>query len=339
MKKKVTIQDVANKAGVSKSTVSHVMNNTAKISKETRTIVEKAIKELKYRPNRVASSLRTAKSDSVGLIVPDLSNEYYANVIKGVSDIALKENYSIMISNTEYNEVSEKKAINNFLENNIDGIIFIGGNPDRQKLTSIRENNIPVVVIDVTIEDLDVSSIVSDDINSMKKCVNYLVEKGHKKIGFVAEFLNLSNVENRYLGYRLGLEINKISFDENWLFIEESLKTEKLINSYLYMKKILKDHNIEDLPTAFICTSDLVALGFIRAIKEAGFTIAKDFSIIGYDDISISDFSEPRLSTIRQNKYEIGKKAMELIKEKIENPSKKSEKITFPTKLIIRESA
>lgn len=337
-KKNVTIQNVADRAGVSKSTVSHVMHNTAKLRDETREKVLKVIKDLDYRPNAIARSLRTQKSDIIGLIIPDISNEFYANVVKGVSDFATQEGYSVIINNTEYKKEHEIYDVHKLIENIIDGIIFVGGTHSEELINEIKKRNIPIVTVDRYIEGNDISSVETDNTKATLRCVDYLYELGHTRMGFITESLEFSNLKERYMGYKLGLMNNGLLLDKEIVFVNEKLLTNKLINSYEMMKNLLEKNDIQEFPTAFVCASDLIALGIIKAIKEKGYKVPEDISVIGFDNIVMSNFIEPTLTTVEQMKFEMGARAMklmcDLIKEKVTTP----ERIILGTKLIIRNS-
>ncbi len=339
VKKAITIQDVARYAGVARSTVSHVMNGSAPISQETKERVLKAIKELGYKPNALARGLRKNQTKMIGLIVPDISTEFYANIAKGVIDVAYEHDYTVVLCGTQYDLSREKMEVNTLIERRIDGMIFAGGGGDDQYILNLTQVGIPIVLADRGIMRSTIPSVETDNITAIKKIVGYLVGRGHKRIGFVSEPLVMTNLSQRFIGFELALEENNINQELAHIYIDKRLQLDKLRQAYEFMKEIFETKPLNSLPTAFVTTSDLIAIGIINAVKSRGLKVPDDIAVCGFDDISIASSIDPPLTTIFQDNISMGRISAELMMENIENPRGITKRVLLDPKLVIRKSA
>ncbi|MCY6959162.1 LacI family DNA-binding transcriptional regulator [Clostridium brassicae] len=326
---KVTMKDIANIAGVSKATVSMVLNNKAiSISDNTKERILKIAKELNYIPNGVARSLSTNKSQTIGIIVPDIINPFFSEIARAIEDTANKLEYNVIFCNTDSNSKKEEKYIKLLISKLVDGVIFITGEGDIHSLDILNKNNIPFVLVDRDISNKEnYCGVYCLNEEGVREGVEYLLQNGKKKIAFVSGNKSLKISFQRIKGYKDVMMEHNL-YDENLIFegdftIEGGMKiTEEIINY---------DKNIE----AIFYSNDIMALGGMKFLVRKGYNIPNDISIIGFDNIKISNFVEPELTTIAQPIYEMGEKACQVLIEIINgNPSRKQ--MYFKPKLIVR---
>lgn len=304
---KVTLMDIAKKAGVSKTTVSMVLNNKdINVSEETRNKILLVSKELNYIPNTIARSLSTKKTETLGVVLPDIENPFFAEMIKAIEDIAEKSNYNVILCNS-YNDVKkEEKYVKLLISKLVDGIIFISGGNSEENLNILRNNKIPFVIVDRYVEMLGkCSGVFCLNSEGVTLGVNYLYEKGKRNIAFAAgpERLEVSHV--RLKAYEkaakdLGIYKKELICHGEFTIKGGRESTEKLLQS---------NENID----AIFYSSDVMALGGMKLLTRRGIKIPEDISILGYDNINICSAIEPELSTVAQPIYEMGEKACELM--------------------------
>ena len=327
----VTLKDIAEKVGVTESTVSRVLNGIPKASKETREEIFRVAAELGYKPNQIARSLVTKKTHTIGLIISDLSNTYFARVASGIENIASKYNYSLIISTTGGEEKEELKYINLLKEKQVDGLLFASGRmPDSCKKL-LRETEIPTVVVAREVEE-ELPSVHIDNFKESYRAVEYLINSGHKKIAMISG--NANDKESglyRINGYKKALSDNNLKIREE-LIVEGNFKLQSGISS---MEKIL---NRDSSITAVFAASDEMGVGAIKAIKKAGLRVPEDISVIGFDNNIISLASDPELSTISQPEEELGWKSMEMLYRVINGEKLEQKKIYLDCELKKRAS-
>lgn len=335
-----TITDVAEASGFAISTVSHVINGTATISLETKQKILKTIKSMNFKPNTLARGLREGETKLIGMVVPDITIEFYSKFAKGVIDSLYKEGYTAILCGTQYDFKREIKEVDALIQRRIDGLIFVGGNEDDEYILGLKNNGVPIVLADRSIPGSSISSVEFDNVMAMKNIVTSLALKGYKKIGYITEPVIWTNLKDRYMGYRLGLIENNIVLDESFVFIDERLRLDKINNSYILMKEIIANciSNSAKLPEVFITTSDLIAAGAINALRESGFDVPGDLGITGVDDILVAAYLTPSLTTIRQDIEQMGVACSELILNIIKEQDVKPKRILLESQLILRNS-
>lgn len=327
----VTLKDIAEKVGVTESTVSRVLNGIPKASKETRKEIFQVAAELGYKPNQIARSLVTKKTHTIGLIISDLSNTYFARVASGIEKIASKYNYSLIISTTGGEEKEELKYINLLKEKQVDGILFASGRMPASCKKLLRETEIPTVVVAREVEE-ELPSVHIDNVKESYRAVKHLINSGHQKIAMISGASNdKESGLYRIQGYRQALNDNNLKIKED-LIVEGDFKLQSGIKA---MEKILKR---DDSITAVFAASDEMGVGAIKAIKKAGLKVPEDISVIGFDNNIISLASDPELSTISQPEEELGWHSMEMLYKVINREKLEKKKIYLPCKLIERES-
>lgn len=338
MKKKIRLIDIAERAGVSKMTVSLAMRDDPSISQETKTMVRKIADEMGYVPNRIAKGLTNGQTYTIAAMVGGALHDGYHNLfLKGVTDYAISKGYTLTIALTEGDKKSEKDIIKKLYEMSIDGyLVFHNGSSESCKF--LDKMDIPFVLYTKYFENLNYSHVVCDDEYGGEWVTNYLIEMGHKRIAYVYDeaLRNSSEVINRKKGYRKALEKAGITYDEKMIlpydfqYPPKEKAGEELFNC-------LKS---EIPPTAIFVCNDIVAAGVLARIKSWGYRVPQDVSLVGYEGIPMGTFLDPALTTITSPVREMGRTACELLIDKIEGKVDKNKavKISMKPELTIRKS-
>lgn len=325
--KKITMKDIAIKAGVSKATVSIVLNKKdSKISRETKEKILNLAKELNYIPNGIARSLTTKKSQTIGIILPDIINPFFSEMARAIEDTANKLNYNVIFCNTDSNFQKEESYIKLLISKLVDGVIFITGRGNRESLDILKQNNIAFVLVDRYIENDDnYPGVYCLNKEGAEQGLEYLIKNGRERIAFVTGNKDLSVSKQRIDGYVETMKKYNRKFDdlifESDFTLEGGIKiTEKILNH---------DKNID----AIFYSNDVMALGGLKVLIRNQLRVPQDISVIGFDNIKISNFIEPELTTIAQPIYDMGKKACEVLIDVINNKDIKKQ-VFFKTKLV-----
>ena len=336
MRKRPTVKDVAERAGVTIGTVSHVINGTAPISEQTMRRVRQAIKELDYVPNSAARNIRKKESNLVGMLVPKITNDFYSLMASTFMDEADKENIMVMLIGYGYSREREERVLHSLLEADVGTVIIVNSFGDDDNIRYLVKRGIRVILADRRTSIRGVSSVEYDNKQVLFEVMEHLRKKGYGSVGYLSEPLTINNLMDRFEGYRLALEKNGYEYRENHVFISDAFHQNHMENSYWYTKKMLREHRREELPEAFIASSDMIAIGAMRAIREEGYEIPGDFGIAGFDDVEISSYLQPALTTVRQDRVLMGKELWRLTKAGREGMP--VEKVHLPQELMIRES-
>jgi len=332
--KKTSIKDIAKQSGVAISTVSHVINNTKFVSDKTRKKVMEAIESLHYRPNLIARGLRTKSTRNIGLLLPDISQPFFAQVVKGIEAVARLRNYTLIMGCTFYDIEEEKRQLNSMLDQNIDGIIFFCGYDTYEHIRKVHDSNIPVVVLDREVGNKEIPSVSVDNFTAMENAVQYLYDLGHRKIGFITfPFDNQTTIKRRYEGYCSALKKNGLIYNRDYVVIDDQIRLDELKGTYAVIKQKFQDKKI---PTAIITLADFLAIGAIKALKEVGLSVPEDVSVMGFNDEIICAFSDPPLTTVKQFKKPMGETAANLLIDIIERKKIENNNIVLDTEIIHR---
>lgn len=334
---KITIRNVAERAGVTIGTVSNFINGTASVSEKTAIKVEAAIKELNYVPNAMAKTLRSKKSKIIGVLIPNMNNSFYSMTTSVFADKAYQHGYTVLLSTYEYSLKREIEELKRLESNQIDTLVLFNGSKDEAVISGFMKKGISFVLADRSTDIKDVSYVQFDNKNVMSEIVAMLKAKGYGRIGLFFEPLDLVNIEDRYLGFVEALRENGYPFCSEDIYIKADFCLNNLKNGYEHMKEILTTRRKEELPNAWIASSDLLAIGMIRAMKECGYRVPEDFGIIGFDNIEISGYVHPRLTTVKQDQFLLGEKLWEVV-ESLITGKKKVMNITLEQQLVKRES-
>lgn len=328
---RVTIRDVAAHAGVSHQTVSRVINNSERVSVETRERVDTSIAALEFKPNRLAQSLVTQKTRTIGLIVADITNPFFFEVARGVQDTALVHGYNVFVCNTDDNPQGEQDVLTLMASQEVDGVILSTASSSDAELLSFAENYKPLVLINREISHPKVSLVSVDICKGAKLAIEHLVAQGHTKIAMLSHEGHRPDRVRRVLGYRETLQAHDITPNPDWLV----LTSPNLIGGYNATQNLLaKNPEI----TAIFTYNDLMAIGALRGCYDMGLQVPQDCAVIGFDDIKFSTMTRPSLSSIGYDKYIVGQKAMMRLLEMFEEPDAIFAPIRLDVELIIRES-
>jgi LacI family transcriptional regulator len=326
-----TIRDVAESAGVSYATVSHVINNTRFVTPETRERVLEAMTKLSYRPNALARSLRQGKSNTIGLVLPDSANPFFAEISRSIEDEAFKRGYSVFLCNTETDTERELFYVDVLSKKQVDGIIFVAAGDQADSLDYLLHENMPVVMIDRDVPKVEVDAVLTDNRLGGYLATRHLIELGHTHIGCIAGPSSITPGAERITGYRTALQEAGIRYDEHLVLRGDyhAMSGMEVTRTMLTMRP---------RPTAIFALNDLMALGALRAAAEAHYSVPKDLAIVGYDDLELARFTVPPLTTIAQPKKEIGAEAVNLLVGRMNQKGRMPSRIVLPPELIIRRS-
>lgn len=328
----VTIKDVAKMSGVSISTVSRVINNSKPVSSDIRERVLKIIKETGYVPNPVARSLVTKKSNMIGVIVPDISNMFIADLLNGIEDIGRMYDYDIVLCNTYYDPDKELKYINLLKSKQAAGIILVSGNVEQSHVDAIEISDIPAVYISKNAKDFDVYSVSIDHFQAAFDMTKYLLDKGKNKISFIRASVE-DNIEDseRYKGYKKALQQAGLKVDKSLVLQGD----ETTASGYTLTKKLIEENN---LPQAIFASSDEIAIGAVNALLDSGIDVPLQVSVAGYDDTRIASMIRPSLTTVKQPIFDMGAVSARIIVKLISKQQVEPKNTILPYSIVERQS-
>lgn len=331
-KQRVTIDDVANASGVSNATVSRVLSGYEFVKETTRNRVMEAVERLGYVANLQARSLASGHSQIIGLLVPNLDNGYVGTITQGIDQGLARTNYDVMLYTSHRNPGKESHYVNAITNGLTAGLLLIAPLAPTTYLDVLREQNFPYVLIDQTDTTENSSVVEATNWQGAYEATRYLGQLGHTRIAFVTGSLAVRSAIDRLYGYKAALVDCDIPFREE-LVIEGDYQQQ---TGYEITKSLLQ--NVDPLPTAIFASNDLSAFGVMDAVREGGFSIPDDISVIGFDDISQASFVYPKLTTVRQPLEQMGQVAVKILLEQIENPSRPPQRVALATQLVIRDS-
>ncbi|WP_320173393.1 LacI family DNA-binding transcriptional regulator [Maridesulfovibrio sp.] len=326
-----TIRDVARLAQVSTATVSRVINSPDSVREKTREKVLRAMKMCNYKYNALARGFATKKSNTIGLIIPNINNPVFAESTLGVQEYAEEKQIKVILGNTSYKISQEESLIKALRESQVDGLIITTTNPKGEIIKTLTDEGFPFVLLFSTVKGGPFSAVGVDNYRGGYVATEHLISLGHRRIGMIAgSFTVTDRSYHRWHGYRQCLKDNGIPYDKDLLVQTEY----SLTGGRDSIKQLLEQ---EYPPSAVFCSNDYIALGAIKGARESGLSLPEDLSIVGFDDMPTASYMVPALTTVRQPAYEMGRRACELLLQKMENPEK-PEQHMMETKLIVRES-
>jgi LacI family transcriptional regulator len=336
--KRITIVDVAEKANVSKGTVSAVINGKNTVKPATRDHILEVMKELNFRPKGVARNLKNGNKDkTIGIIIKDLNYPFYTSIATGVKEYANLKGYSVLITSSENDHESEKKFSHLFSAKDIKGIIIapiVEGTAEIEHLFKLKMINYPFVLLE-DVKGIQANVVAIDNIKAIKKAVKYLIDSGHKKIVHFAGPPASSHTQERIEGFRHAFSESTLVFNKGMIISIGS----KYDESFAKTMEYFRTKNKEDYPTAIVCFNDQQALAVMSALKELNIKVPDEISIVGNDDIYYAKIYPVPLTTIRAPQMEIGRKAAEILIRNIEASSLlPNERVVLETEFIVRES-
>jgi LacI family transcriptional regulator len=336
MKKEITIHDIAKKLNISASTVSRALNNNHVISEKTRKLIKQTAEGMGYRPNIIATSFRTKRTNTIGVIVPLINRHFFSSVISGIEEIAYNSGFTVTISQSNDNYEKESHIAQSLFANRVDGLIISIGmetiKSDHLKL--FTDKNIPLVFFDRYMDDVQAHKIVVDDFNGGYKATKHLINQGCKRIAHIGGPLNVNIYANRLNGYMEALNESGLKIDDR-IILHNSLTRNDGKNAII---KLLQN---PILPDAIFCANDTSALSVILHLHEVNIKVPNEIAVVGFSNEPFSEVVTPSITTIKQPGFEIGKKAAELLIKQINGKQDISTYETFvmPTELIIRKSS
>lgn len=312
----VTIHDVASRAGVSIGTVSAVINRKSSVGRETRRKVQEAISELNYRPSAAARRrLQPSSEKSIGLVIKEVQNPYFADIIIGVQQAAKDHGYGVLVVSSERTYDLEQQLVELLVAKDVEGLIInplLDEESDLSHLFELKRRNIPLVLLE-SVRGIQASMVDVDNVAASKGAVMYLIDRGHKRIVHFAGPRYSMHSDERIEGVRRAFSSQRLVFDDHDIVHAGA----RLEDGYRAGLEFFRDRN-EDRPTAVTCYNDLVALGLIRALGELDLRVPEDVSVIGYDDIEMASYASLPLTTVRVPKREMGQQAAEILIRHIE---------------------
>ena len=331
-----TIADIAEKAQVSKMTVSRVLNGKGYVARQTVERVNRIIEEYGYQPNILARSLASKKTMFLGIIIPKIAHmfmdNYIAQIISGITDVSIQNRYQILLCPVDPSaEPKGMQYLNLARTRMLDGMILLKTKFDDLNIPMLAESGFPFVLVNHKKNSPNINYVDSRNVRGAKIAMEFLYQKGHRKIAFITGSLDETNGKDRLKGYREAMKNYGLAIRNNWVLHGDFDKDQ----AYREAGNLL-DGN--DRPTAIFCSDDYMALGVIQRIHETGLKVPHDIAVIGFDDIEIGSFFKPALTTIRQPLYHLGKTSAEVLMDLIDNKLREPVHKMLDVELIRRES-
>ena len=326
----VSIYDIAKKAGVSPSTVSRALENHPRISAATRKRIQELAREMQYVPSTVARSLATNKTWTIGMVLATISDPFMGRVVEGVEQIALEENFNVFISTSQNDRQREIAVIETLQKRRVDGIIVIASHLFDRSPVLFERSKVPIVFINEQNPGKTMHFVAVDDVQGGRLAVDHLIGLGHRRIGYVSIPNRPQSNQFRFKGYQDALEVADIALDPALIFSSHSIEDHYSVG----------DASLEPLlaaeASAVFCYNDAAAIGLLAACHKHGISVPGDLSIIGFDDIDVTAYTTPQLNTIRQPRFELGRKAMQMMLALLNG--KEPENQFLPAELIVRQT-
>ncbi len=326
-----TIYEIAKRVGVSPATVSRALTGRGYVRKELRERILAVAEELDYHPNSLARGLITRQSYTIGLVLPDITNPFFPAVARGVEDVAHRRGYNVILCNTDGNARKEADYLGVLRSKQVDGVIFTTTQVATKHVKQLLESGIPVVLADRRM-NVECDFVVVDNIEGAYKATRHLIDIGHSTIGLITGPRNVTTGVERIEGYRRALQEHRIELREE-LILEGDYREN---SGYRHTMTFLKMH---PRPTAVFACNDLMAIGALMALEEAGIRVPDEMAVVGYDDTPLASVARPRLTTIAQPKYEMGALACEVLIDRMRDRGRPKQELFLKPQLIIRESS
>ncbi|MBO1398951.1 transcriptional repressor PurR [Vibrio cholerae] len=327
-----TMKDIARLAGVSTSTVSHVINKSRFVSDEIAERVNNAAQQLNYAPSALARSLKMNRTKTIGMLVTTSTNPFFGEVVKGVERSCYHQGYNLILCNTEGDNQRMKASINTLLQKRVDGLLLMCSTLEGERLDVFdRYPDIPIVVMDWGPILFASDKIQDNSLQGGYMAAKHLIECGHKEIGCITGPLIRHQAQMRYEGYKRALAEAGIAMNPDWI-VESDFECE---GGYQAFEKLYQRGK---LPSALFVSNDMMAMGVIQAASQRGLRVPDDLSLIGYDDVHIAKFMTPALTTIHQPKYRLGKAAVDTLLYRLENPDTTAQVVQLEPTLVVRSS-
>jgi len=327
----VTQEDVAKCAGVSTTTVSHVINETRFVSRELRQRVYQAMEELDYRPNAIARSLRRRESGQIGVIVPDIAYPFLAEVARGIEDAGFRLGYNVVFCSSHQDCDKELACLDLARTRQVDGIVVLGAGPDSEHIGELIERGTPAVSCNRRFPDLSIDTVIADNERAGFQATRQLLSQGHRRVACIAGPEEVTISVPRLEGYRQAMEELGVSVPDR-LIVRDDFGNR---GGFEAMNRLL---DLSEPPSAVFACNDLMAMGAICAASKRRLNVPQDVAIIGCDDIAMAAFTNPSLTTVALPKHELGTLAVELLVERIKDRDRPVDEHVLPVRLVMRDS-
>jgi LacI family transcriptional regulator len=329
-----TLGDVAAEAQVHIGTASRALNESTRdmVKPETARRVHEAASRLGYSPNVLAGSLRSQKTASIGVVLPDLTNPFLPPIVRGIEDVLTKRGYVALIGNTDNDAALEQKLVESLRARRVDGFIIATSRRNHPILDKIAKSGTPIVLINRTADRDDISAVISNDALGIRAAVSHLVELGHKHIVHIAGPADLSTGRDRAKAFKEAIHENELPTNKTDIFLCEQYS---ISEGYAATKQIFATRkNV----TALVAGNDRIALGVLQALRDLKLSCPGEVSVVGFNDMPFVDLVTPPLTTVRVNQYGIGAQAAELLLDRLADSTAVTKTIVLPVKLIVRSS-
>jgi LacI family transcriptional regulator len=327
-----TIKQVAALAGVSSATVSHVINGTRFVSETVCEQVQKAMSDLDYHPNALARSLRSGITHTLGLILPDSANPFFAEVGHSIEIAAFEAGYSVILCNTE-NDFDKESLYMDVLTNKlVDGMIFVATGERSESLKKLLELEIPIVVMDRDFPGLELDVVLTDNLRGGYLATQHLISQGHKRIGCIAGPSGINPSSQRITGFKQAMQEANLIVDPKIMLSGDFHP----MSGWEAGRALLTQQNP---PTAIFACNDLMAMGVLRTATEMGLRVPDDLALVGYDDIELASYTNPPLTTIKQPKVEMGLTTLNFLLSRIKDKQSAPQRTLLPVSLVVRGSS
>ena len=328
---KVTIVEVAERAGVSLGTVSRVMNNDSHVAPETRERVSAVMREMGYVANRQARGLKGSRTHVIGVLAPDLGTGYIGEILHGIDAELGLHQFDLMLFTTHRTAIKEANYVANMVQGMVDGLLVVLPRNPADYTGTLTGRNFPFVLIDHQGTGNPCPAVGATNWQGGYNATEYLIKLGHKRIGFITGSMDLGAAIDRLDGYKSALRVHHISIDPQLIYEGTFFQPDGYAGGSALM-------DLDSPPTAIFASNDVMAMGVMDAIRERGLRVPEDVSIIGFDDIPQAALVRPALTTVRQPLEEMGRLATQMLIDQLKNPEKEIGRIELPTQLIIRDS-
>lgn len=328
---RVTLQDVADFAGVSQATAGRALGGYGSISDDSRALVEQAAVTLGYRTNAVARALASGTTKSIGLVIGDIENPFFATVARGLSDVFHEAGYTVVLANADENWDLESRALDVLETRSVDGMVVAPAPDSDAGVLERLSKRIPLIAVDRTLPGLDIDTVLVDNVSGAASATRHLVDLGHREIGLVTEPPVLSSVRERIQGYEHVLKSNGLNSDPALV----AIGTPKLEGGLLAAKGLLDKPN---RPQAIFATSNTMTAAVIAATVELGLRIPDDVSVVGFDDSEWMRLVSPPITVVRQPVYAVGQATGRLLNDRINGWEGDARQLRLKTELVVRES-
>jgi len=336
--KQMTIYDIAKLANVSVATVSRVINSTAPVKDSTRKKIEALIQQYQFQPNAMARSLLKKETGIIGIIVPDLTNPFYTEVLAGAETEAFTTGHTFLLTNTIGNYEKESSYLSMLREKRVDGMIFLGGrinlrngNDELDQELIQHASTIPTVLINGTVKGNVLTRVATDEYKGTCMAVQHLIDYGHKHIAFLGGEMHMSTTSSKLRAFKKTLKDARLQVREEWI-LPDSFSID---SGRKQMQQLL---SLKKKPTAVFCVNDFVAIGAIKTAVDQGFNVPDDISVVGFDDIPLSHHFIPEITTVSQEAHELGRTAIQVL-QKLMSHEKVKKHTAIEPKLMIRKSS